>query len=107
MGMVEFGKGESFFLETAARVFVGQLPGRQHLERHVPIESLVVRAIHDAHAPSPEAFEQPVMAKRAANQTIGFRDDDRPSSSRARDSSQRSLIVHGATHPGTSSPTSV
>jgi hypothetical protein len=29
--MVEFGKGERFFLETPARIFVGKAPGRQHL----------------------------------------------------------------------------
>jgi len=55
--MIEFGKGERFVLETPARIFVGQAPERQHLQRDVPIETLVVRAIHVAHAPGTDPLQ--------------------------------------------------
>jgi len=65
--MVEFGKGERFFLEMPARVLVGKAPERQHLQRDVPIKSLVVCAINDAHAPGTDALEKPVVAKGPAD----------------------------------------
>jgi hypothetical protein len=65
--VVEFREGKRFLPEAPARILVTQAPGRQHLQRDVTIEPLVVRAIDDAHSAGTDAFEKPVVPECLAD----------------------------------------
>ncbi len=66
--MIESGHGPRLALEAGEAVgIVGHLL-RQHLDRHVPVEPLVVRAVHDAHATLADLGQDPVVAERATDE---------------------------------------
>ncbi len=66
VGMVEGGRGPGLLLESAQAVDVVGYLGRQHLDRDLAIEALVVGAVDLAHAAGPEWRDDLVRAEARA-----------------------------------------
>ncbi len=59
VGVAESGDGLSL-VQQAIAAFGAKAGARQHFDRHVSIQSVVMAAIHRAHATTAELFAQPV-----------------------------------------------
>src|SRR6185503_14004812 len=66
--MVQAGDGERFAVEAAAGAVVSEHAGRQHLQRDVAIEMLVVGAVDDTHPAGADLFEHAEMRQRLRDQ---------------------------------------
>ena len=58
-------------MKAAPRAIVGEQPRRQHLERDVAIELLVVRAVDDAHAAGANFLQDAEVRQRLLDQGHG------------------------------------
>ena len=66
--MTQLGERQRFFAELLSCDFVGQRTCRQHFERDIAVQLLVVRAIDDAHAARANLFDDAIMAETLANE---------------------------------------
>jgi hypothetical protein len=66
-GVAEAGQDQRFFAEALASRLI-ERPGRNDLERKIAFETVIVRAVHHAHAAGAQLFNDGTAAKRLANQ---------------------------------------
>ena len=65
--MTQFGERQSFFSELLSRNIICQRARRQHFERDITIQLLIVRAIHHAHPARTNLFDDAIVAENGAN----------------------------------------
>ncbi len=73
VGVVDGGRHLRLALESGPVVEVVRQGGWQDLERHAPLESALLRAVHDAHAATPDDRLDPIRPEVRADARVGTR----------------------------------
>ena len=68
--VIELGDGLGLALETREPIGVGGHRLRQHLDRHIAIEPLVVRAVDHAHPALADLLDDAVVAEGGADHFV-------------------------------------
>jgi hypothetical protein len=70
VGEVHTGQRQRFFAKAAARCGIGEHSGWQDFDRYITLEFVVSRAVHFAHASSPDFFQDAIARDGFANHEI-------------------------------------
>jgi hypothetical protein len=72
--MIELRECEGFLAEASSWSRVSGQRRRQHLERDVPVEMLVVREVHDPHPTGADALDDAEVSENLTKHR-GFREE--------------------------------
>src|ERR1700722_9839452 len=66
--MTQLGERQRLFAELPSRRFICQQSGRQHFERYIAVQLLIVRTIDHSHTACTDLFDDAVVAKNVADE---------------------------------------